>query len=96
VNLHDDPVRRDEPHLLFYEADEDCAERRTPIRQLHSEHARAAEQHGELLLAGALRDPIDGAGLLFQGASAEVAERFALDDPHIINSVVTRGACGRG
>jgi hypothetical protein len=39
---------------------------------------------------GALGDPIDGAVFLFQGADAEAAERFALDDPYVVNGVVTR------
>jgi uncharacterized protein len=75
-------------YLLFYEAGDDYAARRAPFRQLHLDHAWAAEQRGELLLAGALGDPIDGAVLLFQGASPEVAERFALEDPYVVNGVV--------
>jgi uncharacterized protein len=82
--------------LLFYEADEDYAERRTPSRQLHSEHARAAEQRGELLLAGALRYPIDGAGLLFQGASGRSPSASRSTIPIAPTALSHGGACGRG
>jgi uncharacterized protein len=75
-------------YLLFYEAGDDYAARRAPFRQLHLDHAWAAEQRGELVLAGALGDPIDGAVFLFQGADAEAAERFALEDPYVVNGVV--------
>ena len=37
-----------------------------------AEHARAAQQRGELILGGALADPVDGAVLLFDCDSASV------------------------
>jgi uncharacterized protein len=83
-------VTRVNHYLLFYEAGDDYAERRQPFRQLHLEHAWDAERRGELVLAGALGDPIDGAVLMFQGGSPEVAERFALNDPYVTNGVVKR------
>mgnify|MGYP003338319538 CR=1 FL=1 len=42
----------------------------------------------ELLLGGALADPADQALLLFAGETAEVAEKFARQDPYVINGVV--------
>jgi uncharacterized protein YciI len=75
-------------YLLFYDAAPSYAERRLPYRAAHLAHARAAVERGELVLGGALADPIDGAVLLFRGASPETAEAFARTDPYVLNGVV--------
>ena len=49
----------------------------------------AAHARGELLLAGALADPVDGAVLLFKGDSPGVPERFAKADPYVVSGLVT-------
>ena len=77
-------------YLLFYDVVHDYAERRLPLRGAHLEHARRAVARGELVLAGALADPVDGAVLLFQGDSPAVAEEFAKADPYVINGLVTK------
>lgn len=77
-------------YLLFYEIDEDYFSRRAQFREVHLQKAWAACEHGELLLGGALENPIDRAVLLFQGDSPDVAERFARTDPYVINGVVKR------
>ena len=76
--------------LLFYEASDDHVAKRVSFRDLHLKHAWAAHERGELLLAGALANPVDGAILLFQGDSSEVAEAFARRDPYVTNGLVTR------
>jgi uncharacterized protein YciI len=75
-------------YLLFYEVVEDYANRRVPFRSAHLEHARHAVERGELLLGGALANPLDGAVLLFRGPSPAVAERFAAADPYVVNGLV--------
>lgn len=45
---------------------------------------------GDLVLGGALVNPVDGAVLLFQGESAAVAEAFAAEDPYVVNGLVRR------
>ena len=77
-------------YLLMYEVVPDYVERRAAYRAEHLALARAAHARGELLLGGALADPVDGAVLLFQGDSADVAERFAAADPYVTNGLVTR------
>lgn len=77
-------------YLLFYDVVDDYAERRAPLRALHLRHARAAHGRGELILGGALADPVDGAVLLFRGSSPAVAEQFAEADPYVLNGLVTR------
>ena len=77
-------------YLLFYEVTPDYVERRAQFRAEHLTLAWQAHERGELLLGGALTDPVDGALLLFQGTSPEVAARFAEADPYVRNGLVTR------
>ena len=75
--------------LLFYEFVPDYLERRVPLRSQHFEFARAAQARGELILGGALSDPIDSGVLLFVGQSHAVAERFAKEDPYVRSGLVS-------
>jgi uncharacterized protein len=77
-------------YLLIYEVADDYVTRRTAFRAEHLALANAAVERGELVLGGALADPVDGAVLLFRGESAAVAERFAVVDPYVTNGLVTR------
>lgn len=76
-------------YLLIYDTVPDYAERRMPYRRAHLSHARAAVERGELVLGGALADPVDGAVLLFRGESQAAAEAFARSDPYVVNGLVT-------
>ena len=40
------------------------------------------------MLGGAFNHPPDGAVLLFKGTSPEAAERFAAQDPYVLNGLV--------
>jgi uncharacterized protein YciI len=53
--------------------------------------ARAAQGRGELVLAGALAEPVDGAVLLFRAESDEVVRRFAGEDPRVAHGLVKSG-----
>jgi uncharacterized protein YciI/heme-degrading monooxygenase HmoA len=77
-------------YLLFYEVDQDYASKRAPFREQHLKKAWEASERGELVLAGALATPMDGAVLLFRGDSPEVAERFAKTDPYVVGGAVKR------
>jgi len=77
-------------YLLFYEVGEDYVARRAEFRDAHLEKAWAASALGELVLGGALANPVDGAVLLFKGDSPEVAERFARADPYVTSGAVKR------
>lgn len=74
--------------LLFYDVAADYLERREAYRGVHLEKAWAAHRGGELVLGGAMADPVDGAVLLFRAESAEVVEAFARTDPYVLNGVV--------
>lgn len=76
--------------LLFYDVSDDFVARRLPFRNVHLAHAWSAQERGELVLAGALAEPPNGAVLLFRGETPEVAERFARLDPYVTNGLVAR------
>ena len=76
-------------YLLFYDVVEGYAERRLGFRDAHLALARESVAQGELLLGGALADPVDGAVLLFRGDSPAVAERFVARDPYVKGGLVT-------
>ena len=77
-------------YLLFYDVVADYVERREPLREAHLALARDAHTRGDLVLGGALADPVDGAVLLFCGDSPAVAESFVAADPYVIHGLVTR------
>lgn len=76
--------------LLFYEAGPDYVERRPQHRAEHLTLAWAAHERGEMVLAGPLADPVDGAVLMFAGEDRSVAERFVLADPYVTSGMVAR------
>jgi uncharacterized protein YciI len=77
-------------YLLFYEVGPDYVSRRAEFRNAHLDKAWKASERGELLLGGALANPVDGAVLLFRGDSPAVAEEFAKSDPYVTSGIVKR------
>ena len=77
-------------YLLFYETSTDYLERRGEFRAEHLALAWQAVDRGEMVLGGALADPVDAAILLFQGDSPEVAERFVRADPYVKHGLVKK------
>ncbi|HUR95697.1 MAG TPA: YciI-like protein [Gemmatimonadales bacterium] len=76
--------------LLFYDVVEEYVERRRPFRGAHLTHAQPYVARGELLLGGALDDPVDGAVLLFEAPGPGLVESFARADPYVQQGLVTR------
>jgi len=72
----------------MYELAPDYLARRGEFRDEHLKLAWAAEQRGEIVIAGALADPADTAVLLFAGDSPEAAEGFAKADPYVTQGLV--------
>jgi uncharacterized protein YciI len=77
-------------YLLIYDLADRYLERRGQYRADHLELLEQCVERGELVLAGALADPVDGAVFLFQGDGPEAAEAFARNDPYVKNGLVTR------
>ncbi|MDX9758503.1 MAG: YciI-like protein [Bacteroidota bacterium] len=75
-------------YILFYTTAPDYLERRSAFREEHLAYARAAQERGELVMAGALADPADRAILVFAAETAAVAEEFARGDVYVRNGLV--------
>lgn len=75
--------------LLIYKAVENFVEKRQPHGETHLAHARAAHERGELLVAGALDQPPDGAVLVFEGEDNRLAVEFANQDPYVQAGLIT-------
>jgi uncharacterized protein YciI len=77
-------------YLLMYDLSADYLERRGQFRNEHLALAWAAQARGELVLGGALADPVDASLLLFQGDSPAAAEAFVAADPYVLQGLVTK------
>jgi uncharacterized protein YciI len=76
--------------LVFYELADDYLARRGQYREIHLKKAWESHARGDLVLGGALVDPVDNAVLLFSAESRAVPEEFAKNDPYVINGIVRR------
>ena len=72
-------------YLLFYEVGDDYIARRAAFRNVHLKLGWEAAERGELVMGGALANPVDGAVLLFKG-----------DPPYLSATILAEAAaCGR-
>ena len=70
--------------VLFYEdLVDDYVERRAPLRADHLALLEQARERGELVLAGALAEPVDGALLVFRCDDVGPVEAFVAADPYV-------------
>jgi uncharacterized protein YciI len=74
--------------ILSYELAPDYLERRGEFRANHLRLAWEAADRGDLLLGGALGDPVEAAMLLFTGGTPAAAEAFARADPYVTSGIV--------
>lgn len=74
-------------YLLFYDVVDDYVTKRAPFRWAHLDKIRGAHERGELVMAGALTEPADGAVIVFR--TQEAAEAFAKVDPYVANGLVS-------
>jgi uncharacterized protein YciI len=74
--------------LLNYQTSPEYLQRRGEFRDQHLALAWAAAERGELVLGGAVGDPVEQALLLFQGDSPAAAEAFAKADPYVLNGLI--------
>ncbi len=75
-------------YLLIYEVSDDYLEKRGLYRNEHLKLAWEAHEKGELILGGALSEPVDKAILLFKADTAEVVQKFVDKDPYVKNGLV--------
>lgn len=74
--------------LLCYEIGPDYLERRGEFRAEHLRLAREYADHGQLVMGGAVGNPLDLAMILFLSDTPEVAEEFARKDPYVTSGLV--------
>jgi uncharacterized protein YciI len=74
---------------LQYDVVFDFGNRRTPFREAHLRLVREAHDRGDLVMAGALGTPPDGALLVFRGDTSDTVENFARADPYVREGLVT-------
>jgi uncharacterized protein YciI len=72
-------------YVLHYDGADDYVTRRMAHRDAHLALVRETSARGEIVMAGAVNDPPSGAMLVFRQADA--AERFARQDPYVLNGV---------
>ncbi len=77
-------------YLLVYHVVENYVARRAAFRDEHLRLAREAYARGELVMGGALTDPVDQAVLVFRSPDPSAAEKFVLNDPYVKNGLVPR------
>src|SRR5207302_1504794 len=75
---------------LLYELVEDMVTRRVPFREEHLRLAGEARGRGELVLAGALAEPVDRALLVFHVDDKSKVEAFARKDPYVLNGLAKK------
>jgi uncharacterized protein YciI len=74
--------------ILIYEVLDDFVNRRAPFRTEHLKLVEEAHRRGELIMAGAFSDPVDGAALVFRADDSAVARHFAESDPYVTRGLV--------
>ena len=77
-------------YALLYELVDDMVARRVPFREEHLRLARESRERGELVLAGALSEPVDRALLVFHVDDKSKVEAFARKDPYVINGLAKK------
>jgi uncharacterized protein len=73
---------------LFYDVVDDFIAKRQQYREEHLRLAGEAYARGEIVLAGALAEPADGALIIVRAESAVTAEEFAKNDPYVKNGLI--------
>jgi uncharacterized protein YciI len=77
-------------YLLIYEIAPDYLTRRVEFRGAHLKLANQAAERGELILGGAVGDPVESSLLLFKCNSPDIPAAFAQSDPYVLNGIVVR------
>jgi len=77
-------------YALFYELVDDMVNRRAPFREEHLRLAGESRERGELVLGGALAEPVDRALLVFHVDDKSKVESFARKDPYVINGLAQK------
>ena len=77
-------------YLLIYHVVDDYVARRAPYRDEHIRLVKEAYGRGELIIAGALADPVDLAVLIFRTPDKSPIEKFVHDDPYVRHGLIKK------
>lgn len=75
-------------YLLTYQLADNYLARRAEFRSAHLALAWQAAEQGDLVLGGAVGEPVESALLLFNVDDISKIEHFAKTDPYVINGLV--------
>jgi len=73
----------DQTYAVRYGYVPDMDSRREPHRADHLSFLRSHGERGDLVLAGALTDPVDGAWLVVRAGSEQAAYALVSQDPYV-------------
>ena len=76
-------------YLLNYDYVPDILTRREPHRAEHLQTLKSYQERDELVLAGAVGEPVSGATFVFKVNSAAMVQAFVDSDPYVANQLVT-------
>ena len=74
--------------VLLYDYVENVVEKRAPFRAGHLALATEYVERGEIEMAGAFADPVDGAAFVFTVEDRARVEAFVAADPYVANGLV--------
>ncbi|WIA13937.1 hypothetical protein OEZ85_002507 [Tetradesmus obliquus] len=75
-------------YILNYKYVPDIVERRGPYREAHLAGANKKLEAGQLVMAGAAGDPVEGAVFIFKNITKDDIEAFVKADPYVQNGLV--------
>ena len=75
-------------YVLSYDYVDNMAQRRGPFREAHLTAAKASADRGELVLAGGVGEPVEGALLVFRTEGPSIVEAFVKHDPYVVAGLV--------
>ena len=76
-------------YLLHYEYVEDIVSKREPYRDQHLRLLNALQDNDQVILAGAVGNPVTGATFVFKVHSEDIIQSFVNNDPYVANQLVT-------
>ena len=75
-------------YVLSYDYGDNMVQRRVPYREAHLKLAKESADRGELVLAGTVGDPVEGAMLVFRTEGLSAVETFVKQDPYVAAGLV--------
>jgi uncharacterized protein YciI len=75
--------------VVIYRYVPDIERRRVPYREEHLRWLHGMAEQGLVLLAGAVREPVDSAVLVVRATDLYAARRLLIDDPYAKANLIT-------